>query len=34
LSDLRLVLFILTFIINGLARLLILATTPRGTEHA
>ena len=34
LIELGLVLFILTFIINGLARLLILATTARGTEHA
>jgi len=33
LIELGLVLFILTFIINGLARLLILATTGRGTEH-
>ena len=31
---LGLVLFILTIIINGLARLLILVTTRRGTEHA
>ena len=34
LIELGLVLFILTIIINGLARLLILATTRRGTEHA
>ncbi len=34
LIELGLVLFILTFILNGLARLLILATTGRGTEHA
>ena len=33
LVELGLVLFILTIIINGLARLLILATTRRGTEH-
>jgi phosphate transport system permease protein len=34
LIELGLVLFILTIIINGLARLLILVTTRRGTEHA
>jgi len=34
LIELGLVLFILTFMINGLARLLILATTARGSEHA
>ncbi len=34
LIELGLVLFILTFMINGLARLLILATTTRGSEHA
>jgi len=34
LIELGLVLFIVTFIINGLARLLILATTARGSEHA
>ncbi|HLW79022.1 MAG TPA: phosphate ABC transporter permease subunit PstC [Terriglobia bacterium] len=34
LIELGLVLFILTFILNGLARLLILATTARGSEHA
>jgi phosphate transport system permease protein len=34
LIELGLVLFILTFIINGLARLLILATTTRGSEQA
>ena len=34
LVELSLVLFIVTIIINGLARLLILATTRRGTEHA
>ncbi|HEV2494846.1 MAG TPA: phosphate ABC transporter permease subunit PstC [Terriglobia bacterium] len=34
LIEMGLVLFILTFILNGLARLLILATTGRGTEHA
>ena len=34
LIELGLVLFILTFILNGLARLLILATTGRGTEQA
>jgi phosphate transport system permease protein len=34
LIEMGLVLFVLTFIINGLARLLILATTGRGTEHA
>ena len=33
LIELGLVLFILTIIINGLARLLILATTRRGTQH-
>ena len=33
LIELGLVLFILTFILNGLARLLILATTARGSEH-
>jgi phosphate transport system permease protein len=34
LIEMGLVLFVLTFIINGLARLLILATTGRGTEKA
>jgi len=34
LIEMGLVLFILTFILNGLARLLILATTGRGTERA
>ena len=34
LVELGLVLFVVTIIINGLARLLILATTRRGTEHA
>src|SRR5437660_699775 len=34
LIELGLVLFIVTFMINGLARLLILATTARGSEHA
>jgi phosphate transport system permease protein len=34
LIELGLVLFLLTFILNGLARLLILATTRRGTEHS
>ncbi|PYV24950.1 MAG: phosphate ABC transporter permease subunit PstC [Acidobacteria bacterium] len=34
LIELGLVLFILTFMINGLARLLIVATTARGSEHA
>jgi phosphate transport system permease protein len=34
LIELGLVLFLLTFILNGLARLLILATTRRGTEMA
>lgn len=34
LIEMGLVLFLLTFIINGLARLLMLATTERGTEHA
>jgi phosphate transport system permease protein len=33
LIELGLVLFLLTILINGLARLLILATTRRGTEH-
>ena len=33
LIELGLVLFIVTFMINGLARLLILATTARGSEH-
>lgn len=34
LIELALVLFILTLILNGFARLLILATTARGSEHA
>jgi len=34
LIELGLVLFLLTIILNGLARLLILATTRRGTAHA
>lgn len=34
LVELALVLFMVTIIINGLARLLILATTRRGTEHS
>jgi len=34
LVELGLVLFLLTFILNGLARLLILATTQRGSVHA
>jgi phosphate transport system permease protein len=34
LIELGLVLFALTIVINGLARLLILITTRRGTEHA
>jgi phosphate transport system permease protein len=33
LVELGLVLFLLTFILNGLARLLILATTQRGSAH-
>jgi len=33
LIELALVLFVLTFILNGLARLLILLTTQRGTAH-
>ena len=33
LIELGLVLFLLTFILNGLARLLILATTQRGSAH-
>ncbi len=33
LTELGLVLFLLTFILNGFARLLILATTRRGSEH-
>jgi phosphate transport system permease protein len=34
LVELGLVLFLLTILINGLARVLILATTGRGTAHA
>jgi phosphate transport system permease protein len=34
LVELGLVLFVLTFVINGLARLLILATTRRGTAQS
>jgi ABC-type phosphate transport system permease subunit len=33
LIELGLVLFLLTFILNGLARILILTTTQRGSAH-